>query len=294
MDQNMEAGEPRLEFDRNRAGVIFRERLTLAMRRADMNQSDLARRAGIDRSTLSQLLAGRSDRLPRAETVACVALTLKVGTDWLLGLSNDARSGARIIRESVQIAHRDTAQPSDENIRKWHAESAGTKVRYVPSTLPDLMKTDRVLSYEYGDYLSKSPDQAKTATAAKLAYSRMPESDMETCFSLQSMRGFAAGENIWSGLPEEARREQLRAMAKLARELYPRLRVFLFDGLAQYSVPYTIFGTKRAALFVGQMYFVFNTAEHVQNLISHFDDLIRSAVVQAHEFAEFAEKLAEE
>ncbi len=293
MESELDIADSIPRLDRRRTGEVFRERLGLAMRRADVNQSQLARRAGIDRSTLSQLLTGKSDRLPRAETVAGMAVALKVGTDWLLGLSNDARSGARIILESVQIARHQNSQPMDENIRLWHTESAGTKVRYVPSTLPDLMKTDAVLSYEYGDYLSKSPGQAKTASAARLAFSRMPESDMEVCLSQQALRGFATGEGIWRELPDEARREQLREMASLARELYPRLRVFLFDGLTQYSVPYTIFGNRRAAVFMGQMYFVFNTADHIQNLISHFDDLIRQAKVHAHEFAGLAQELAD-
>lgn len=279
-------------LDRRLTGAIFRERLAEAMHQSAMNQSDLARSSGIDRSTLSQLLSGKTDRLPRAETVARMAVAMKVGLDWLMGLSNDARPGARIIRESVQIAHSESTQPTDENITRWHAEAAGAKIRYVPSSLPDLMKSDAVLAHEYGDYAAKSPGQAKTASAERLAYSRMPESDMEVCFSVQALSSFARGEGVWSGLPAAERRRQLEKMSDLAEELYPRLRVILFDGLRYYAVPYTVFGTRRAAVFMGQMYFVFNTAEHVGTLIQHFDNLIRAADIHAHEFAAHARMLA--
>ena len=42
----------------------------------------------------------------------------------------------------------------------------------------------------------------------------------------------------------------------------------------------TIFGPTRAAAYIGNMYFVFNSTEHIRALTQHFDDLIRGAVVQ--------------
>ncbi len=78
----------------------------------------------------------------------------------------------------------------------------------------------------------------------------------------------------------EGRAAQLNAMTVLLDELYPTFRWFLFDGLQRYSVPLTIFGPKRAAVYVGNMYLVFNSTEHIQTLTRHFDDLIRAAVVQ--------------
>ena len=74
-------------------------------------------------------------------------------------------------------------------------------------------------------------------------------------------------------------------------ELYPRLRVHLFDGLTHYSAPYTIFGRRRVALYAGQIFLVFNTAEHLSVLNRHFDDLIRAAVVTATEISGFLRDL---
>lgn len=283
-----------MHLDRRKTVRLFRERLIEAMDKAEMNRSRLAREAGVDRSTLSQLLSEDNDRLPRADTVAAVATTLQVSLDWLLGLTTAETLGAAILRESVEVAPSAPSSPTDENLQRWHREAVGYKIRYVPATLPDFTKTEAVLTYEYADYAAKKPEQAIAAAAGKLAYTRMPEADFEICCSRQLIEGFARGEGIWGGLDEAARIEQLDHMAELADELYPRLRLFLFDGLTQYAVPYTVFGPKRAAVFLGEMYFAFNTTEHVRVLTEHFDRLIRAAVVQAHEVSDFLAELAAE
>jgi hypothetical protein len=96
----------------------------------------------------------------------------------------------------------------------------------------------------------------------------------------QAVEGFARGENIWKTLSLECRINQLEHMISLVDELYPTFRWFLFDGRQRYASPYTVFGPKRAAIYMGNMFFVFNSTEHIRVLIRHFDDLIRAAVVQ--------------
>jgi len=272
--------------DRQETVLTFRERLLQAMEKRDVSKSALARDVGIDRSTLSQLLSSENDRLPRADTVAAIATALQVSLDWLLGLTAEERSHAAILQESIIFAPA-TRTPVDENIARWHQEAAGRKIRYVPSTLPDLAKTENTLVHEFQDYAAKTAKQAIAASRDKRAYSRLPDTDIEICMSSQSLESFAAGAGIWGGLSPEARLEQLAEMQSLLDELYPRLRLFLFDGLTHFAAPYTIFGMQRAAVYLGQMYFAFTTREHVRMLTNHFDDLIRAAVVQAHEAADF-------
>lgn len=280
-------------MDRRLIARMFRARLDEGMRRAGYNRSQLAKQAGVDRSTLSQLLSADDLRMPRADTVTAIAIALNVSLDWLLGLSGEIRGGAAILNESLEIAPRPHTDV-DDNLHRWHEEAAGCKIRYVPSTLPDLAKTDAVIQYEFRSDAGKTPDQALAASQGKLAYSRLPETDMEICVSQQSIQGFARGEGIWSGLDAVTRAEQLQRMTTLTDELYPGIRLYLFDGKSHYSVPYTIFGPLRAAIFVGQMYFVFNTAEHVRVLTRHFDDLIRAAAIQAHETPNFLKTLCRE
>jgi hypothetical protein len=78
---------------------------------------------------------------------------------------------------------------------------------------------------------------------------------------------------------------------RLLDELYPTLRWFFFDGLERYSVPLTIFGPQRAAVYVGDMYLVFNSTEHIRVLTRHFDGLIRAATVQPNEAVRVVGKL---
>ncbi len=280
-------------MDRRDTVRVFRARLGEALERSRFNRSGLAREVGIDRSTLSQLLAKENDRLPRADTVAAIAAALQVSLDWLLGLSQEEKLGADILRQSLQIEPTST-DPADERLARWHAEAAGYKIRHVPTTLPDVLKTDAFIRYEFSAFHTATPQQAMAKSHARLAYMRLPETDMEIGSSVQILEGFARGEGIWRDLGGDDRRDQLRHMIDLVEELYPSLRWFLFDGLTRYSAPITVFGPRRAALYVGQMYFVFNTTEHIRVLTRHFDDLIRAAVVQPPEIGAFLRRLLDE
>ena len=271
-------------LDRRELVRMFRARLNEAMGRAGLNQSTLASAIGVDRSTLSQLLSSDGERLPRADTVAAIASVLQVSLDWLLGMSHEADLGADILQESLQITPRTQV---DEALAEWHQEAAGYKIRYVPTTLPDLAKTEEVIEHEFRDYVVRTADQAIAASQLKLDYTGLPDTDMEVCLPVQAMQVFAQGNGVWEGLSAAARRNQIQRMAEIAEEQYPSLRIFLFDGSTRFSVPYTIFGPLRAAIYVGQMYFVFNTTDHIRVLANHFDDLIRAAEVQSHEAADF-------
>jgi len=273
-------------MDRRDTARLFRSRLAEALSRSGLSRAALARAVRVDRSTLSQLLADDNDRLPRADTVAAIAAALQVSLDWLLGLSQEEKLGADILHQSMQIEP-SSSSPVDERLARWFAEAAGYKIRHVPTTIPDVLKSDAVICYEYDNFQAATPRQARAKSQAGLAYLRLPETDMEICSSVQSIEAFARGEGRWRGLPATDRRAQIDTMIELIEELYPSLRWFLFDGLKLYSVPITIFGPRRAAIYVGQMYFVFNTTEHIRVLTRHLDSLIRAASVQPPEVGAF-------
>ncbi len=271
-----------MAMDRRETVRLFHGRLLEALQRSGLNRSALARQIGIDRSTLSQLLSAQNERLPRAETVAAMATALQVSADWLLGLSQDPNRLADILEHSVQV-EADAPSPADARLARWHADAVGFKIRYVPTNLPDMVKTPELIEYEFRNYVARTTDQAIMARDDHLAYSRLPETEIEICTSVQSLQEFADGAGLWRGLDAEVRRRQLAEMADLIEGLYPTLRWFLYDGHERYSVPLTVFGAQRAAVYMGQMYFVFNTTEHIRVLTRHFDELIRSAVVQPPE-----------
>ena len=275
--------------DKRDVARLFRERLEAAMERAGLSRSAVAKRIGVDRSTLSQILSDEGVRLPRADTVAALAVTLQVSLDWLLGLAEEGQFTADIMERSPEISpHNRNA--ADENLLRWHAEAAGYKVRYVPSSLPDQVKIPEVTAYEFQTD-AWTADQAIRRSRDRLEYVRQPETDVEICTSVQAMRDFADGTGIWRDLPVEIRRQQLTHIADLIDELYPSVRWYLFDGVRDYAIPVTIFGPKRAAIYAGDMYIVFTTTEHIRVLTRRFDELIRHAVVHAHEIPAYMRTL---
>lgn len=276
-------------MDKRDLSRLFRERLKVLLSRSDLNQSAFAAAVGLDRSALSQLLSGASTRLPRAETLLNIASEHKISLDWLLGLSQDEGLTGEI-RESLEIEE----GSNDRNhtlLSRWHAEALGTKIRYVPAGIPDLLRTETLIEYE-ADISNRSREKQSGETQYRIEYNRRPETDMEVCMPRHTLEIFARGMGVWSGFPEADRRRQLRHMADLLDDLYPTFRLFLYDGRMRYSVPYTIFGPYRAAIYVGDMYLVLNATDPIRTLTRHFDNLIRAAEINAHETAGFARELA--
>ncbi|MCR5855281.1 helix-turn-helix domain-containing protein [Mesorhizobium sp. J428] len=275
-------------MDKRDLSSLFRERLGKLVERAGASQSAFAASVGIDRSALSQLLSGATTRLPRAETLLNIAAEHKVSLDWLMGLSQDDGSTGDL-RASLEIEEEQGGYDRTL-LAKWHAEAIGTKVRYVPAGLPDLLRSDELIAYE-AQISNRNLEAKIDEVQHRIGYNRRPETDMEVCMPRHTLQIFAEGRGIWSGVPAELRRRQLDHMADLIDELYPAFRLYLYDGRLRYSIPYTIFGPIRAAIYVGDMYLVLNATPPIRTLTRHFDNLIRAAEVNAHEVAAFARSL---
>ncbi|MFB2550208.1 helix-turn-helix domain-containing protein [Ensifer soli] len=278
-------------MDKRELSRRFQQRLKTLLLRDGTSQSAFASAVGIDRSALSQLLAGPSARLPRVETLLNIAEHHGVSLDWLLGLSEDEGVTGKL-RPSFEIEEVEQSALGETLLMTWHAEAEGSKIRYVPQRIPDLVRTEETITYETR-LAGRKPDAQRNETAFRLDYNRQPGTDMEVCMPVQTLEDFAAGNNIWGGMSRESRRRQLRHMAALVDELYPSFRLYLFDGRQRFSIPYTVFGPYRAAIFAGEMYLVLNAKESVMSMQRHFDGLIRVATVNAHETAGFTASLAE-
>lgn len=271
-------------MDRRERVDVFRKRLQSVIDGSGLSRSAFASQVGMDRSTLSQVLSRQTDRLPRLETVAAIAAESKASIDWLIGLEQERRGdsvGAGVVDEGLGIEENAGAM-WDERLTTWHAEAAGYKIRYVPTTLPDLLKNETTVRYEHR-HTAGGAERGLNIGRTRLSYQRRPDTDMEVCNSVQCLRDFAAGAGIWRDLPASERRTQLLHMAALTDELYPTFRWFLYDGRQRYCVPVTVFGPKRAVIYVGQIYLVFTTTPHIQTFTRQFDDLIRAAVVQPND-----------
>ncbi|TNE36233.1 MAG: XRE family transcriptional regulator [Alphaproteobacteria bacterium] len=249
--------------------------MALLLARKGFNLSQFAASINIDRSALSQFLAPGSTRLPRAETLCAIARTYGVSVDWLMGLiaSDETDSEAVPMLEIERISE----SKASLKLAEWHQEATGYKIRYVPSSLPDLLRTEEVGSFEFGDYTVAERMAREQQMQDQLTYSRRPETDIEVCMPYQVIEQVAKGEGIWGQVPLPVRRRQLEHMISLTEELYPTFRMFLFDARKTYSTAYTLFGPIRAAIYVGQMYLVINSVEQIRAFTSHFDGLIRIA-----------------
>lgn len=266
-------------MDKRARAALFRERLALALGRAGLSRAGLARAIGADRSTVTQML-GEGASVPGAHLAAECAEALGVTADWLLGLTDTPQSAAEMLGASLQIADAERT-PTDAKLLEWFAEARGAKVRHVPTSLPDMMKTEHVLEWEYERALVRTGAQAVTMMRDRLDLLRDPDHEFEIAVAADEVLGFAQGAGYWHGLEGRARIEQLVRMADLADELYPSLRLYLYDARRLYSAPLTVFGRGLAVLYVGQIYTVFRRTVQVRALIGHFDELVREASVDA-------------
>lgn len=266
--------------DKRDRAALFRDRLTKAMNLTNSNQSKLARDTGVDRSTLSQLLKDKGARLPNAQLVASCAAALGVSADWLLGLSDRPEQATDLVAAAMSMTQAPRALV-DEQIFAWHQEAAGYKIRHVPAGLPDMLKTDAMLRWEYQPSLGKTIDQAVGASKDRLAWMRGARSDYEIAFPLCELSSFARAEGYYEGLSTELRRAQLTRFRDLHEQLYPSLRLHLFDQRQLFSAPVTIFGPLLAVIYLGSNYLAFRDRERVAAMTTHFDGLVRAAAIDA-------------
>ena len=82
-------------------------------------------------------------------------------------------------------------------------------------------------------------------------------------------------------------------MARFCDELYPSLRLFLFDARVVFSAPMTVFGPILAVIFVGRFYLAFRESDRVRSMTRHFDWLVREARIDARDTARYISDLAD-
>ena len=272
------------------AAQSFRDRLERVIAQTGLNQAGFARHVGIDRSTLSQLLSAENDRLPRAETLAAIAKGCRISIDWLLGLSQREQIGAELV-EAVLTIETQAHAPFNERFLRWNAEAAGRKLRTVPMSFPDFLKTDEVMQFEYAAALGPESNPALAERRRLTIASIRDGGEMEACVSVQALEIFVRGQAQWEGFDIAARKAQFNTMASLVDELYPTLRLNLYDLRQTYSAPFTIFGNSRAAVYLGPTYLVLNASEHSRLLTRRFEDIVRTATVQPHAAAAYLRDL---
>lgn len=270
------------KMDKRLRADLFRARLAQAMSVRGITQSALSRAIDVDRSTISQLLETGSVRLPNAQIAAECAAALGVTSDWLLGLSDRPERLDALMASALKLSEASRAL-IDETIFGWHQEAAGYKIRHVPATLPDMIKTRAMMEWEYTPQLGARADDAITVSEARLTWMRNARSDYEIALPLHELSAFARAEGYYAGLPAEVRLAQIDRILTLADQLYPAMRIYLYDARQVYSAPITVFGPLLAVVYLGRTYLAFRDADRVAILSQQFDGLIRDATVGARD-----------
>ncbi len=268
-------------IDKRDRAILFRQRLASAMAERGISQSALARDTGVDRSTISQLLTGDT-RLPNAQLAADCAEALGTSADWLLGLTERPETLADMLATQLTITEAPRAL-FDDAIFGWHREAAGYKIRHVPATLPDMLKTRDVVEWEYRPQLGRTAEQAFGAFEDQLDWLRGARSDYEIAMPLHEVQSFAMGTGYYTGLPAPVRRAQLDRLIALTDQLYPSLRIYLFDARRVFSSPVTVFGPLLAVIYLGRHYIAFRDTARVTSITQHFDWLVREAGISARD-----------
>ena len=268
-------------YDKRRVAATFRDRLSAALMTSGMSRAALARAVGVDRSSVTQMLAEGDTRMSGGHVVAACAQALDVSADWLLGLSNRPEQAGALLDSSLSISETGRATGLDDQIFAWHREAEGYKIRHVPATLPDMLKTNAMLRWEYAPVTHRRPDAAIDAAAERLDWMRLSESDYEIAIAMHELESFARAEGYYTGLSAEIRRAQLDWLLEIYTQFYPSLRIFLFDARQLWSAPVTIFGPKMAVIYLGQHFLAFRDRDRVRTLSQHFDWLVREAAISA-------------
>jgi transcriptional regulator with XRE-family HTH domain len=263
-----------------------------AMSMKGMTKSGLSRATNVDRSTIGQLLNNDHPRLPNSQLAADAANALGVSVDWLLGLTNRPETPGDIVAAALSLSPAERTS-ADEQLLEWHHEAAGYKVRHVPATLPDILKTKRMLDWEYAPVRERRLPEAFSAMQDQLHWLSSGVSDYEIAVPIHEIESCAAGTAYYKGVDEGVRYEQLDFIADQCDQMFPRLRIFLFDAQRVFSSPVTIFGPNLAVVYVGQCYLAFREVERVKSLSSHFDWLVREAVVDARNVSNHIRSLIE-
>lgn len=269
------------KIDKRDRAPVFRARLAEAMETRKVTQAALARLTGVDRSTISALLQPGT-RLPNAQLAADCARALGISADWLLGLSGRPEPIADLLAASLSLTEAPRAL-IDERIFGWHQEAAGYKIRHVPATLPDMLKIRGVVEWEYEPQLGRTAEQAIGAFEDRLKWMRGAGSDYEIALPMHELAAFATGTGYYEGLSPDLRRFQLHHLMTLCEQLYPSLRLCLFDARRLFSAPITVFGPLLAVIYIGRHYLAFRDSARVDTITQHFDLLVREAEVGARD-----------
>lgn len=275
--------------------TCFRNRLNELLFKRKLSRNDLVSLTGLNRSSVSQLLSDKAKRLPRIETLVQIARSQNVSVDWLLGLSEQNQPMAGHAEHEALDSWNPFrfASIREEQFARWREDYSGMKIRYFPTTLPEPLKCEEMIEWQYAGHPEVSVEEAIEGIRYRRNYLSRPGADMEICSSVEMIQAFANGDYLWREIPAALRQKQIRYMVEHYETLYPTFRWFCIDARQNYlaKYPVTIFGQKHACLYLGATFLSTSDAGTISELTRQFDGLIKIAVMQPLQTLQFLKDL---
>lgn len=272
-------------MDKRELATRFSKRLRQILETGEGGTAAFVRDTGIDRSALSQFLDPRTVRLPRAEALRNIAIARGISVDWLLDLET-AQEGRQEVSSSIEIEGEKEEDVSP--LERWREEADGHKMRYVPSTLPDMLSLAGL-----------QPDDSRDAIDARgsgvenvLEGMDIHDMDLEIAMPIQTLEDVTYQSGLWRHFDPKLCKRQLTHMAAICNETYPTLRLHLYDGTKTFSAPFTVFGKMRVAIYIGEAYLVVTSKEQIKTFVQRFDGLVRQSIIRPNKVDEHLASLA--
>ena len=120
---------------------------------------------------------------------------------------------------------------------------------------------------------------------------RQARSDYEIARPLAELDAFTRAEGYYADLSPAIRQAQLCQFRDLHAQLYPALRLHLYDQRQLYSAPVTVFGPLLSVIYIGQNYLVFRDTDRVNAITQHFDQLLRAAQISERNMTAYFDHL---
>jgi len=196
----------------------FVDRLRRAMHDNGITAAELARKAGLSKAAISQLMSDKSARLPNSYSIYNLARALNRNVDYFLG------SSVRLVgdRASLQVDfHEDALRNIARLCREVVLRPDGAGTVLIADTLPEFTKTEQTLAAELG------ASAAVTEHAAEMA-------DLRATCQRNRIRGIVLcdsailmqlirGSGLYRALDEHARQAQIALMVEFFELRFPDL-----------------------------------------------------------------------
>lgn len=214
----------------------FRSRLLRQIEKQGISLSYLSDMSGVSRSVLSSYV-NDSASLPNTVNLVRIAAALNVDPSYFLPANKNRFSPdtlSAVIETSRALSH----IPTVSHLLSAVKENQGQFMYYLPSTIPEQLKTDEVFRFEYRLLPDLGTDEYKKAIDASLKMELTGGIliDETIMLDLIGVRG------RYEGLSPEAAEAQVQRLIEFSKHSFPNIQVKVVRFLDRQLSPTMLLG----------------------------------------------------